>query len=412
MSKQLPGFTYDSKRKRAVLDGFVPGTKCKVRRQRTLENVTRDQALAAWKVFRADLASGRAIVGPVSLRQFVEGYYDLIAASHTPGTRKTQGMIIKNHLLRYFGDSELTTITTIRVIDFIADMRARSCSPNYINDAVRVLKMLLRQAVERDVIADYPIKKKVPKEKEVPLRLELKLEERTRFYSAFENEEAFRCHLDAGRQLGPVRPSEHFDSERRFGGGMRGDSKAAGVYFARFRELREFFTVAVETGLRAWTDLRDLKWSSIDFEGGFIRVVMQKTKREAEIPISAACREALRICRASGVGSIYVFADEKGHRFSTSRIRRAFLLAKELAGITRRFRPHDLRHTFGCRLADRNISLQKIAKALGHTTTRMAERYARPSEESMREITRALDDDPLFPSRSPGLASATLPAGA
>lgn len=47
----------------------------------------------------------------------------------------------------------------------MADMRARSCSPSYINDAVRVLKMLLRQAVERD-IADYPIKKKVPREKE------------------------------------------------------------------------------------------------------------------------------------------------------------------------------------------------------------------------------------------------------
>ena len=47
-------------------------------------------------------------------------------------------------------------------------MASRSCSPSYINDAVRLLKLLLRQAVERDVIGDYPIKKKVPKEKEVP----------------------------------------------------------------------------------------------------------------------------------------------------------------------------------------------------------------------------------------------------
>jgi|GEM_PF-3922337 len=102
--QQLPGFTYDGKRKRAIFDGFVPGTKCKVRRQRTIEDVTRDQALEAWKEFRAELASGRAIRGPLTLRQFVEGYYELIAASHAPGTRKTQGMIIKNHLLRYFGD--------------------------------------------------------------------------------------------------------------------------------------------------------------------------------------------------------------------------------------------------------------------------------------------------------------------
>ena len=41
------------------------------------------------------------------------------------------------------------------------------------------------------------------------------------------------------------------------------------------------------------------------------------------------------------------------------------------------------------------LNVDKIAKALGHTTTRMAERYARPSTESMREITRALDADPV-----------------
>lgn len=396
--KQLPGFTYDAKRKRAVLDGFVPGTKCKVRRQRTIEDVTRDQALEAWKEFRAELASGRAIEGPLSLQQFVAGFYALIAAGHAVGTRKTQGAIIKNHLLRYFGDTELAAITTIRVIDFMADLRVRGCAASFINDCVRVLKMLLRQAVERDVIPYYPIRKKVPKEKETPLRLELKVDERARFFATFEDEAAFRCHIDMGRALGPVKASARFGGkERRFGGGMRGDSKAAGAYFQRYRELRDFFIVAVETGLRAWTDLRNLQWSSVDFAGGFIRVLMQKTQLEAEIPISLACREALRRCREHGVASVYVFVDAKGRRFSPSRIRRAFLLAKELARITRRFRPHDLRHTFGCRLADRNISLQKIAKALGHTTTRMAERYARPSEESMREITRALDADPILP---------------
>lgn len=398
MTKPL-GLHYDGKRKRAVLDGYVMGAKGKVRRQRTLKNVTYDQALAAWRNFRDDLVSGRAIDGPMTLTQFVNRFYDLIAKNHAPGTRKTQRAIIKNHLLRYFGDDELSTITTIRVIDFMSDLRERPCSASFINDCVRVLKMLLRQAVERDVIADYPIKKKVPREKEEPLRLELKPEERVRFYSTFEDEAAFRRHLDDRRALGPVKASAHFEEERRFGGGLRGDSEAAGVYFQRYRELREFFIVAVETGLRAWTDLRNLKWGSID-NAGFIRVLMQKTKLEAEIPISAACREALRVCQAKAVASVYVFVDAKGKRFSEARIRRAFLLAKALAGITRRFRPHDLRHTFGCRLADRNISLQKIAKALGHTTTRMAERYARPSQESMREITRALDADPLLPPRA------------
>jgi integrase len=405
--RQLPGFTYDGKRKRAIFDGFVPGTKCKVRRQRTVDNVTRNQALEAWKLFRAELESGRAVDGPLTLEQFVETYYPLIAARHQASTRKTERAIIKNHLLRFFGNAELSTITAIRVSDFIADLSVRCHAASFINDCVRVLKLLLRQAVERNVIPEYPIKQKVPPKKELSLRLELKVQERTRFYTAFEDEAAFRQHLDDRRSLGPVQPSEHFDEERRFGGGLRGDSDAAGAYFQRFRELRDFFIAAVETGLRMASDLRNLQWSSVDTETGFIRVVMQKTQMEAEIPISAECRAVLRRCRMNGVASVFVFVDANGQQFSTTRIRRAFLLAKELAGITRRFRPHDLRHTYGCRLADRNISLQKIAKALGHTTTRMAERYARPSKDSMREITQALDSDPLSPCSAERLRSGT-----
>lgn len=392
--RQLPGFNYDAKRKRLVLDGRVAATK--QRRQKTIDNVTRDQALAAWKAFREDLASGRAIDGPLTLRQFVEGYYELIAAGHAPSTRKAEGIIIKNHLLRYFGDTLLSNITSIRVVDFKSDMRGRGCSPAYINGATRVLKLLLRQAVERDIIAAFPLRQKVPKEKEVPLRLEMKVDERRRFFAAFADEQAFRDRLDVRRRLGPIRSSEHFRSDRRFGGGMRADGEAVAEFWRRFHHLREFFVVSVESGLRVG-DLRELKWSSVDMTAGFIRVVMRKTRREAVIPISTACGDALRVCRTRAVAGVYVFVDERGRPFSLTRIRRTFAIAKELAGITRRLRLHDLRHTFGCRLADRSVSLQKIAMALGHTSTRMAERYAQPSEDSMRDIKRALDADPIHP---------------
>jgi len=396
--KQLPGFSYDARKKRAVFDGYVPGTNGRVRRQKTIENVTRDRALAAWSVFRSELESGRVVEGPMTLRQFVDRFYDLISARHEESTRTTQRNLIKNHLLRYFGDAYLDAITMIRVVDFMADMRNRHCSAAYINDAVRLLKMLLRQAVERDVIGDYPIKKRVPKEKEPPLRLELRTDERARFFASFDDEAAFRRHIDARRELGPIKDSSHFGSKRRFGGGLRGDSKAAGRYFERFRELREFFVVAVETGLRNQSDLRNLRWEQVDFEAGFIRVLMQKTQLEASVPISAACRRALLTCRKRRSDETeYIFIDASGSRYSTTRIRRAFAVAKALASITRRLRPHDLRHTFGCRLASKSVSLQIIAKALGHTTTRMAERYARPSQTAMRAVVNALDDDPLMP---------------
>ncbi len=74
-----------------------------------------------------------------------------------------------------------------------------------------------------------------------------------------------------------------------------------------------------------------------------------------------------------------------------ARLERAFATAKKLAKITRRFRFHDLRHTFASTLASQGVSLQVIARALGHTTTKMSERYARPSEEAIKRAAEALD---------------------
>jgi integrase len=395
---KLQGLHYDADRKRAVLDGFVPGTGGSVRRQRTIENVTKAQAFAEWKKFRADLESGRAVDGPMTMQQFIDLFFDDIGENHQESTRSTQRTLLDCQILPYFGKTKLEEISSIRVAKFIAHMKKSGRSPSYTNNAVRLIKMLLRQAVERDVIADYPLKKKVPKEKEKPLRLELTREERDRFFAVFDDEAAFRRYLDDKRKLGPVAQSESFKKPRRFGGGLRGDSKAAGVAFARFQELRELFVVAVETGLRK-SDLRNLRRNQLDFAKGFIRVLMQKTSLEAEIPISAACRAALLAVEARCGRGEHVFRDAAGKRYSHTRIRRTFVLAKKLAGITRRFRPHDLRHTFGCRLASSSVGLQIIAKALGHTTTRMAERYARPSEEAMRIVVKALDADPLFTPR-------------
>ncbi|HVR40758.1 MAG TPA: tyrosine-type recombinase/integrase [Thermoanaerobaculia bacterium] len=390
---RIPGFEYDSKRRRVRFDVYVPGKKGRARRRRTVEHVTRDEALAAWREFRASCVEGTPR-GPLTFRQFNESYYDLIAAALRPSTVKTQRHIMKNHLIRFFGETLLEEITTIRVLDFKTDMRNRGLSAAYINDAVRLLKTLLNQAVERDVIAHFPIRKRIPKEAERKPELELEAAERAAFLRAFDNAAAFHKLLAERRKLGPVRTGKGFKNARRFGGGMRPRSDAAKLYFARFRELRDFFIVALETGLRVWSDLRNLRWADVDLAGGTIRVATRKTGNEAVIALSGECRRALFRFRREHVTDL-VFVDQGGKRFSESRIRRSFLLAKTLAGITRRFRPHDLRHTFGCRLASRGVSLQLIARSLGHTSTTMAERYARPSKEAMHAVAKALDGDSL-----------------
>ena len=83
--------------------------------------------------------------------------------------------------------------------------------------------------------------------------------------------------------------------------------------------------------------------------------------------------------------------NDDGSRVADITLRRAFLQAKRIAGITRRFRFHDLRHTAACTLASAGVSLQVIQKILGHTSIRMTERYVRVNDATVSEARRALD---------------------
>jgi hypothetical protein len=132
---QLPGFRYEKKRKRAFFDGYVTGTNGKVRRRRTIENVTRDQALTAWKAFRDDLASGRAIEGPLTLREFFDRFYRLISAGHGAGTKKTQGHI--SAAARPVEQCRSSILSVYRGVCFVAQSSALLAdSPDMFTDAV------------------------------------------------------------------------------------------------------------------------------------------------------------------------------------------------------------------------------------------------------------------------------------
>jgi integrase len=427
---RYPGFSYDPATKIGFFDCRVPGTGGKRRRRRTVHADTRAEALALWRVFVDELAREAAGDAPASptqvtsipitsivsmpsppplpaptLRDFVDAYYrPTIRAAFKRRTQVSHDSIIGRQLLPAFGNMPLDAISAVVVTDFKVALRnaeyrrgkgaLRTYAPSYINDCVRVLKMLLHQAVARGVITVYPIKEKLLKEKEPVLRLELSDGERRAFLATFDDAVAFAAHLTATQTKGKLVRSDRFGGNvRRFGGGMRCDSPAARRYFARFRWLKPLMVFALETGVRRG-DMLKLAWSSIDLRAGWIRLTMEKTEFEATIAISRACQAALDECRRRAPKSMLVFVDESGRPLSETRVRRAFALAKKLAGITRRCRFHDLRHTFASRLiSSYGVSLRVVATALGHTTTEQTERYAKPSEFAMRQIKTALDSD-------------------
>jgi integrase len=107
--------------------------------------------------------------------------------------------------------------------------------------------------------------------------------------------------------------------------------------------------------------------------------------------MSARCRAALEVCRQRARFAELVFVDEVGQPLSITRIRRAFAIAKVLARINRPFRIHDLRHTFGSRLASDGVEILTISRVMAHKDIATTQRYARLQLRAFERVRTALD---------------------
>lgn len=405
MTGKISGFKYNRKTHVAHFSLYVPKSGGKERRERTVEAASWDEAVELWKSFRDELA-GRTKPQPQlvpvvlppqptlpavpTFRVFVETQLEKICARLAPKTLATYRTIADTRLIPFFGDKVLTNILSCHVDEFIAAMLLKKCSPAYVNACVRTFKALMNHAVKRRVIAASPLTEKIKFEDEDLPELELNDKERVAFLSAFDDEAAFRADIATRRTEAPVVTSPHFKAPRQFGFGLNPESDATGLLFERFCSLKPVFVVALETGLRK-SDLLNLQWAQVDLAGGSIRLTMKKTKKKAVTPISQLCREALEECQHRAIVGRYVFVTSEGQRVADIAVRRAFLRAKRIAGITRRFRFHDLRHSAACALASAGVSLQVIQMILGHTSIKMTERYVRVNDAAVAQARVAQD---------------------
>lgn len=389
---RISGFKWNPRTKVATFAVIVPGTKSRKRCRTTVQAFDRAEALDKWKEFRDKVLAGQNVIVQ-TFGDFIKKHWDASSKRLAPATARGERHILDRLLIPYFGERRLDRITSSTVGDFVAQMTAEEYAGSSVNGAIRILRKYLREAVDRDVIP-YLAVKKFPHSAEAPVRNEMDEEERGKFLAAFSDEAGFRNLLAENRKEGKVIESPHFGFKaRRFGGGRDPEGVAAGVHFERFASSKPVFVIALDTGLRRG-DLLGLRWRNVHLDEGFIRLTMSKTRHEATIPISAACRKALLECKGRTVVSEeFVFTTADGCPYRVEKFRRFFAIAKKIAGINRRLRVHDLRHDLGSRLASKGVSIQQIARVLGHTSSRMAERYARVSDESLRAVRDALDAD-------------------
>jgi len=377
--------SYDKKRRKAVFECSVPGTRGHKRIRKVV--VVKDAADLNEKLhnFRAKIKGGETtIVADVpTLRVYLKEQWESYAIRLSHNKRRSCEAILNHHLLPLLGNTRIDRITSAHVDDVVAAMRKKThdekhYSNAYINTCLHLLRSILMHAYRRRFLQEPPFARDpihfLP---EQPVQNELTTAERDAFLGAFDDEAGFRNHF--------AKIIAHSTKKKIF----RKNSEYATYYFERFHHSKSVYVTACFTGLR-FTDLRLLKWSSVDLQAGTIRLIMRKTKRPVLIPIVPRLREALQECRRRSVVSEYVLITPDGKPYSKATMMRYFKIAKAIAGIKRPFRFHDQRHTYASILASKGINAFTLRDLLGHTSTRTTERYARPSSETFAAVERAL----------------------
>lgn len=154
------------------------------------------------------------------------------------------------------------------------------------------------------------------------------------------------------------------------------------------RVERPLYVTAAMTGLRQG-ELIALRWRDVDWKAGLVRVRRNytrgrfgtpKTKRSSRsVPmperVAAALKEHFKRSNFTGADDLVFAHPETGGPLDASKMRKRFKDAIKAAGV-RSIRFHDLRHTFGTRMAAAGAPLRTIQEWMGHRDYKTTEIYA------------------------------------
>jgi integrase/recombinase XerD len=175
------------------------------------------------------------------------------------------------------------------------------------------------------------------------------------------------------------------------------DEVAAFLDALRHPLYRGIATVLYGTGMRI-DEALSLELSDIDRKRGVIRVRHGKGDRAREVKMSPALYGWLRwYWDAAQPPRPYLFASRRTGRPPTQQaVCGAFALAQEQAGITKRVRPHVLRHSYATHLLEAGTDIRIIQALLGHRSLQTTMRYTRVSTALVQKVPSPID---LLPSR-------------
>lgn len=148
------------------------------------------------------------------------------------------------------------------------------------------------------------------------------------------------------------------------------------------------YLTAAMTGLRQG-ELLGLRWRDVDFAARRIRVVSpyvrgefdetKSTESSRSVPMASQVSDALTSLRDqsaySSAGALTFCHPETGHPLDRSKLTRRFAKALEENGLPK-VTFHELRHTFGTRMAAAGVPIRTIQQWMGHADMKTTQIYA------------------------------------
>jgi integrase/recombinase XerC len=164
------------------------------------------------------------------------------------------------------------------------------------------------------------------------------------------------------------------------------------LWLMRLRDAAMVITL-INTGLRVH-ELCQLRLGNLEISArkGHVTVTGKGFKQRT-IPLNKPAREIVMqwvdVHPDESLGVLFV--NQRGDIVKARSVQRAVRRITEAAGLDIDVTPHTLRHTFAKSLIDEGVSLEKVAKLLGHSNLNTTRVYTTPSEKDLEDAVKKLD---------------------
>lgn len=135
----------------------------------------------------------------------------------------------------------------------------------------------------------------------------------------------------------------------------------------------------------------NLKVQDISKTKNVIKIVNGKGNKDAFVPIPSATKELLRLYYQQYKPKEYLFQGQENAKYSASSIREILKKALSVAGINKKIRVHDLRHSRATHFLENGMDIKFVQRILRHKKAETTDRYLHLSTNSLEKAMLLAD---------------------